>query len=334
MANTFFNEYDLVILVIMIISTLIAVIRGFIREVFSLIGWIGAALITFLFFEKTANYLSNYFENKTVVSAISVLGLFTISLIAISIVNMVLTDFSRAIRLGAIDRSLGLAFGFVRGMIIVSVIHYCITLIYNKPEDEPKWFKDSTTYNFTNFGASMLKDLTFDYLHGAKKENPVNKGIADALGNSFANYSGDRSAFSALRNKDIFRKIIKGLPQRDKEKVVDKLNELPEYPTAEQKNRILLEMLVTYKKAYRADIVKDENKIDDSDYLKLEDTIIRIQKSLIKKEVDGQPWLNGEEQNSGGETHENSVEGGSNNEVPVIDLPNNLLGKPSQGTDE
>lgn len=336
MSNTVFNEYDLVVLVIMIISTLIAILRGFIREVFSLLGWIGAAIITFIFFEPTANYLGNYFESKIVVSGISVVGLFTISLIAISLVNMILSDFSRAIRLGAIDRSLGLAFGFVRGMIIVSVIHYCITLVYNKPEEEPKWFKDATTYNFTNFGAGMLKDLTHDYIHNAKNEDPSGKNLFGSLSSNFANFSSDKSAFSAMRDKELFRKILKGLPVKDKEIAAEDIAKLGEYPTGEQKNRVLLEMLITYNRAHKADLIKDENKLSDSELEKLDATIKKLQKSFIKHEIEGQPWLNEEPQNnenSGGGNSNNSVEERAE-QMPEIILPENLPAELPDGMDQ
>src|ERR1700704_5710262 len=94
---------DLVLLGVMLISGLLAMVRGFMREILSIAAWGAAALVTLYAFSKLLPTAKTYFNNDTVASVVVVAGVFIGTLIV------------------ALDRTLGFLFGLARGLLIVVV---------------------------------------------------------------------------------------------------------------------------------------------------------------------------------------------------------------------
>ena len=57
---------DIVLIVVMLISGLLAMVRGFIREVLSIAGWVLAAAVTLYSYTKLLPYAKQYFNNDIV----------------------------------------------------------------------------------------------------------------------------------------------------------------------------------------------------------------------------------------------------------------------------
>src|ERR1043166_595271 len=107
---------DLVLLGVMLISGLLAMVRGFMREILSIAAWGAAAVVTLYSFSKLLPTAKTYFNNDTVASVVVVVGVFVGSLITVRISDMILDS-----RIGALDRTLGFLFGLARGLLIVVV---------------------------------------------------------------------------------------------------------------------------------------------------------------------------------------------------------------------
>jgi len=67
---------DLVLLAVMLISGLLAMVRGFMREILSIAAWGAAALATLYSFSKLLPTAKTYFNNDTVASIVVVAGVF------------------------------------------------------------------------------------------------------------------------------------------------------------------------------------------------------------------------------------------------------------------
>jgi membrane protein required for colicin V production len=67
---------DLVLLAVMLISGLLAMVRGFMREILSIAAWGAAALVTLYAFGKLLPTAKTYFNNDTVASIVVVAGVF------------------------------------------------------------------------------------------------------------------------------------------------------------------------------------------------------------------------------------------------------------------
>src|SRR5580658_7978296 len=101
---------DLVLLAVMLISGLLAMVRGFMREILSIAAWGTAALVTLYSFSKLLPTAKTYISNDTVASLVVVGGVFVGTLIVVSIITVRISDMILDSRIGALDRTLGLLF--------------------------------------------------------------------------------------------------------------------------------------------------------------------------------------------------------------------------------
>ena len=112
---------DLILLVVMFISALLAMIRGFMREVLSIAAWVIAAGTTVYAFPRLLPLAKSYFTSDVVANAAVVGGTFLGTLLIVSILTVRISDMILDSRVGALDRTLGFIFGLARGLLIVAV---------------------------------------------------------------------------------------------------------------------------------------------------------------------------------------------------------------------
>jgi membrane protein required for colicin V production len=114
---------DIFLIVVMLISGLLAMVRGFMREVLSIVAWAAAAGAAVYFFPKLLPLATQYFGgwNEWLVKGVVAGGIFLATLVIVSIFTVRLSDKILDSRIGALDRSLGFLFGLARGLIIVVV---------------------------------------------------------------------------------------------------------------------------------------------------------------------------------------------------------------------
>jgi membrane protein required for colicin V production len=114
---------DIFLIVVMLISGLLAMVRGFMREVLSIVAWIAAALAAVYLFPRLLPLATQYFSswNEWVIKGITLGGVFLATLIIVSVLTVRISDKILDSRIGALDRTLGFLFGLARGLVIVVV---------------------------------------------------------------------------------------------------------------------------------------------------------------------------------------------------------------------
>ncbi len=113
---------DYAILGILVISTFISLLRGFVREALSLAGWILAFWVSLTFAGGLARLLTSSFEDPTFRLISAFVGLFVLSLIVSAVVNFFAVKLVHRTGLTRMDRFLGVLFGFMRGLVIVLIV--------------------------------------------------------------------------------------------------------------------------------------------------------------------------------------------------------------------
>ena len=78
---------DVLLLVVMLISGLLAMIRGFMREILSIAAWIIAAIVTLYAYPKVLPIAQGYFSSTIVSTGIAVGGVFLLTLLIVSIIT-------------------------------------------------------------------------------------------------------------------------------------------------------------------------------------------------------------------------------------------------------
>src|SRR3981081_3783254 len=112
---------DLILLTVMLVSGLLAMIRGFMREILSIAAWAVAAVATLYLYSRLLPYAKQYFNNDLVAAGVVVFGVFVGTLLIVSVLTIRVSDIVLDSRVGALDRTLGFLFGLGRGLIIVVV---------------------------------------------------------------------------------------------------------------------------------------------------------------------------------------------------------------------
>ena len=112
---------DVGLLVVMLISGLLAMIRGFMREVLSIAAWATAAVATLLAYPRLLPIAKANISSDIVATGAVIGGVFLLTLLIVSIITVRISDMILDSRIGALDRTLGFLFGLGRGLIIVVV---------------------------------------------------------------------------------------------------------------------------------------------------------------------------------------------------------------------
>jgi membrane protein required for colicin V production len=156
---------DLVLLGVMLVSGLLAMVRGFMREILSIAAWGAAALVTLYSFSKLLPTAKTYFNNDTIAAAVVVAGTFIGTLIVVSVITVRISDMILDSRIGALDRTLGFLFGLGRGLLIVVVAFLFFTWLV--PEKQrPDWV--------TSAKSRTVLQGTGDWLMSLLPDDPEN----------------------------------------------------------------------------------------------------------------------------------------------------------------
>lgn len=127
---------DYVIILIVAVSALISLLRGFLREMVSLITWIVGFWVALRFAHQAGNVFS-IIHNPSIRLLVGFVVLFVIILIIGALISWLVGKVVKRTGVSASDRVLGLIFGLVRGVVIVAVLVILARFI-SMPKD-PWW---------------------------------------------------------------------------------------------------------------------------------------------------------------------------------------------------
>ncbi len=133
---------DMILLAVMLVSALLAMVRGFMREILSIASWAAAAIVTIYAYPRLKPVIQQYLTNDIVASAATIGVAFLGTLLVVSIVTIKISDTVLDSRVGALDRTLGFLFGLGRGLIIVVVAFMFLDWLV-PAKSQPKWATDA-----------------------------------------------------------------------------------------------------------------------------------------------------------------------------------------------
>lgn len=135
---------DVILVVVVLVSALLAMTRGFSREMFSIASWvISAAAALYVYLRFRDDFQREFgFDPAIIGDAILVGGVFVITLIVFSFLTMRLSDKVMESKAGALDRTLGFIFGAVRGLLLVVVAYFLYASLVPL-ENQPSWVAEA-----------------------------------------------------------------------------------------------------------------------------------------------------------------------------------------------
>jgi membrane protein required for colicin V production len=139
-----FQLLDVILGGVMLISALLALMRGFTREVLSLIAW-GLAAVAALgayYSEPLHAALKQYIQPDALAIAVGSGAAFLIVLIVVSLISVKLADWILDSSAGPFDRTLGFFYGLARGLLLV-VVAYMFYVWLKPAERREDWVKNA-----------------------------------------------------------------------------------------------------------------------------------------------------------------------------------------------
>ncbi|MCL6706850.1 CvpA family protein [Pseudomonas sp. R2.Fl] len=113
--------FDGIVIGVVLFSAVLAMVRGFSREVLSIGSWVGAVAAAYYLHPLILPYIKNYTTDDRIALAGAAGVVFLIALIVISFITSRIADFIIDSRIGALDRTLGFLFGAARGLLLIVV---------------------------------------------------------------------------------------------------------------------------------------------------------------------------------------------------------------------
>ena len=152
---------DIILLVVMLISGLLAMIRGFMREILSIAAWGVAALVTLYSYSRLLPVAKQYIASDMVATGASVGAVFLLTLLVVSIITVRISDMVLDSRVGALDRTLGFLFGLGRGLIIV-VVAFLFFAWLVPDRSQPEWVRGAKSKVVLQSTGDWLKAMLPD----------------------------------------------------------------------------------------------------------------------------------------------------------------------------
>jgi membrane protein required for colicin V production len=113
--------FDGIVLGVTLFSAVLAMVRGFSREVLSIASWAGSIAAAYYLYPVLLPYAKNYTADDRIALAGSAGLIFIVALIIITFITTRIADFIIDSRIGALDRTLGFLFGAARGLLLLVV---------------------------------------------------------------------------------------------------------------------------------------------------------------------------------------------------------------------
>jgi membrane protein required for colicin V production len=151
---------DVILAVILLISAVLALARGFTREVLSLLAW-GLAAVAGLYAAlnpELVRFAGQYLQPEMVAKIAVGAGAFLIVLIILSMISVRIADWVLDSAAGPFDRTLGLVYGLARGLALV-VIAYLFYVWLVPPEKREDWVRNAQSLPFIEAAGEFVTDF-------------------------------------------------------------------------------------------------------------------------------------------------------------------------------
>ena len=127
------NLLDIAFLLVIVVSVASGLLRGFVREVLGFVGLVAGFLFAILLAPVVAPWIERWMVHAAAY-ALSFLVIFFFTAITAGVLGTFLTRFAEKARLSCLNRLLGAAFGFVRGVILIVVLFWGLLFFVESPD--------------------------------------------------------------------------------------------------------------------------------------------------------------------------------------------------------
>jgi membrane protein required for colicin V production len=150
---------DYCILAVALISLIVGALRGFTREIFSLLNWILAFGLAWLFGDQAAAAMTSMIAAPDLRTLAGYTVCFFGGLLLGAVLSMLLVEGVRNSRLAPVDRTLGAGFGVLRALLLVALF---VMIADNMGAEDERWRQRSTLITHLEWMADALESVVPD----------------------------------------------------------------------------------------------------------------------------------------------------------------------------
>jgi len=204
-----FNYVDYTILAVLAASGLLAMLRGFMRELLGALGWVVAVIVARLSEGMASDQLQDYINDEALTSFLGWMLPFIIVVFAWYIFANLAAPGLKKMAMGVLDRPLGFIFGVLRGLVLVAIVYMSALLLYESEDHFAQPVLDAALISPVRVTASTISGFApeewRDDLQDAIPDQDLDD-LKDGLINSTEEVAED-----AIDNADETAKSIGGL---------------------------------------------------------------------------------------------------------------------------
>jgi membrane protein required for colicin V production len=163
MAGLPLTAFDVAVLVVIGLSVLISLMRGVTREALGIASWAGASVVAWYGFGYARELAQATIETDWLADAAAFGLVFVVPLVAFKLIAAMLVDRLPGGSFGVLDRTLGMAFGALRGAVIVCAVYLGLSLAL-APDEQPEWIRNALVLPYVQDGAGLLQRYVPDDL--------------------------------------------------------------------------------------------------------------------------------------------------------------------------
>ena len=153
------NWLDIILIFSMLVSGLLALTQGFIKEILSLIGWVISFISVTVLMPDAGKFLRPFIESESLSDLITIGLIFLLTLMIWRIVSLLIVKIFKVTSISYIDRILGFIFGVLRVYILASIIFAVLVFPIDKV-DRPNYVKSSNiSYIIEKSTNLLLKNI-------------------------------------------------------------------------------------------------------------------------------------------------------------------------------
>lgn len=180
------NAVDIAVVVVLLASGVFALMRGFVYEALAMTGWVLAGLAAFWGLPSIRPLVHNYISNNTIADVAGGAGIFLVVLVVCSFITHAVSRSVRGSAVSSVDRSLGFAFGLVRGLVLASL---CFILVGKLMAGEPEVLTEAKSRPLLVACATFMESLVPAQLSGMEEKA---RQAGEAAANDAKNAAYDR----------------------------------------------------------------------------------------------------------------------------------------------
>lgn len=180
------NVLDLIVLVVLLLSAVLAFFRGFVHETLGIAAWVGAGFAALYGLPMIQAKVRELIPVSWAADATAAVAIFLVTLLVLSIITRAIAKRVQDSSLGSLDRSLGVLFGLARGAFLVGLAYIVLAWLI-PPADHPDWIKQARGLPLIQQSAGLIRSTV-----------PAELGIGETAD------QGKRTAEEAIELKRTF----------------------------------------------------------------------------------------------------------------------------------